>query len=57
MAKIIPSWKARQGQRGYQVLLVLVGALLLIFWSAKATTRTVTRSSMGPAVVALRQAF
>lgn len=36
MAKIIPSWKARQGRSGYQVLLVLVGALLLaaVAWGA-----------------------
>ncbi|MEO5325411.1 hypothetical protein PV773_19065 [Mesorhizobium sp. CC13] len=29
MTKIIPGWKARQGNRGRQVLLVLVAALLL----------------------------
>ncbi|MCX8570773.1 hypothetical protein [Aminobacter sp. MET-1] len=29
MAKNIPAWKARQGRRGYQVLLVLVIALVL----------------------------
>lgn len=36
MAKIISSWKARQGRRGYQVLLVLVGGLLLaaVAWGA-----------------------
>lgn len=35
MAKIIPGWKARQGNRGTKVLLVLVFALLLaaIAWA------------------------
>jgi len=34
MPKIIPTNKARQGNRGWQVLLVLVGALILaaIVW-------------------------
>lgn len=36
MAKTIPSWRARQGHRGYQVLLVLLGALILaaLAWGA-----------------------
>ena len=29
MPKIIPGWKARQGNRGFQILVVLVAALLL----------------------------
>ena len=35
MTKIIPGWKARQGNRGVQILLVLVGALVLaaIAWA------------------------
>ncbi|MBE1205940.1 hypothetical protein [Aminobacter carboxidus] len=36
MPKIIPGWKARQGNRGLQMLLVLIGALLLaaVAWGA-----------------------
>jgi hypothetical protein len=35
MAKIIPGWKARQGNRGFQILLVLIAALVLaaIAWA------------------------
>jgi type II secretory pathway component PulJ len=29
MPKIIPGWKARQGDRGFHILLVLVAGLLL----------------------------
>ena len=31
MAKIIPSNKARQGRRGWQVLIILIASLLLVF--------------------------